>query len=107
MKRSIASFLFFVTFLPLSLYGQAVSARLEGLVQDPAKAVVGSAAISAVQQETGEVFKYDQQRRWSLRISQSHPGPLQADSNRLRIRAQHSQRDRLADWRRKARRCPP
>jgi hypothetical protein len=56
MKRSIASFLFFLTFLPLSLYGQAVSARLGGLVQDPAKAVVGSATISAVQQETGEVI---------------------------------------------------
>lgn len=53
MKRSIALFLFLIISLRLAAHGQAVSARLEGLVQDSAKAVIVSAKVSVVQQETG------------------------------------------------------
>jgi hypothetical protein len=53
MRRflSILSFVFIV--LTLHAAGQAVSARLEGVVQDPTKAVIQAAKVTALQQETG------------------------------------------------------
>jgi len=57
MKRTAILFLLFASLLPTVIYGQAVSARLEGRIQDPVKAVVGSAEIVATEQETGQVFR--------------------------------------------------
>jgi hypothetical protein len=57
MKRTTILFFLFASLLPTVIYGQAVSARLEGRIQDPVKAVVGSAEIVATEQETGQVFK--------------------------------------------------
>ncbi len=57
MKRIAILFFLFASLLPAGIFGQAVSARLEGRIQDPVKAVVGSAEIVATEQETGQVFK--------------------------------------------------
>src|ERR1700760_1873526 len=57
MKRTAILFFLFTNLLPTVIYGQAVSARLEGRIEDPVKAVVGSAEIVATEQETGQVFK--------------------------------------------------
>jgi hypothetical protein len=55
MKRLFAV-LFVVLRVASIANGQAVSARLEGVVVDPGKATVSSATVTAVQQETGASF---------------------------------------------------
>ncbi len=57
MKRYIAVFFALASFPALAAFGQAVSARLEGVVQDPGKVAVRSVEITAIQQETGVVSK--------------------------------------------------
>lgn len=52
MKRAIAIFFLLVSLS--AAYGQAVSGRLEGAVQDSSKALVSGARVTAVQQETGK-----------------------------------------------------
>ena len=56
MKRTTILFFLFASLFPAGIFGQAVSARLEGRIQDPVKAVVGSAEIVATEQETGQEF---------------------------------------------------
>jgi hypothetical protein len=56
MRRIRSYFLFFLSVLVVhASYGQAVSARLEGIVQDSSKAIVVSAKVAATQTETGSV----------------------------------------------------
>ena len=53
MRRILSIFSLAVILLSHFAFGQAVSSRLEGVVEDASKAVVVSAKVTSVQQETG------------------------------------------------------